>query len=242
MLKLPQIPPTDLARIAPLTDDEKRTKLSQIKTGINVPYNYKPARECYHDIFNVQAGFDFGKQPPTPWQIIDRRIRSLSRNVKDDAEYEQNCMIAKCLHDYASSVKLVGRTQDFPAFHMGAVAAIKLWLSMTVVVDGKAYAMFIDPRRQNGLNEAGRRFAFSMMHEAIRVADEDFSSIGLLVLRFGSRKGGRTINVYNAEGVALYGMEELQAMVSRTYEIWREIHEGRDRDSRGRATGTGPLI
>ncbi|MNN70081.1 hypothetical protein D3C81_1859110 [compost metagenome] len=122
---------------------------------------------------------------------------------------------------------------------------VSLWLPMISVLAGKPYALYVDPRRSTGLNENGRRFAFSMMHQRIRAADDDFSEIGLGIIRLSSPKTGnsRIVRFHTDAGIALYSIEELEEMVASTYRIWQEICEERTFEERRKGTGTaGPLI
>ncbi|MEM6665608.1 MAG: hypothetical protein AAF638_04330, partial [Pseudomonadota bacterium] len=116
-------------------------------------------------------------------------------------------------------------------------------LPMVLSVDGQPSAIFIEPRRNQGLTAEGRRFAFSMMHERIRAADEDFAAVRLTIFQFHAPSDGRrAVRLHTDEGVELYSRDELEQMVASTYEMWREILEEREREARKRATGTGPLI
>ena len=51
----------------------------------------------------------------------------------------------------------------------------------------------------------------------------------------------RAVRPYTDAGVTLYSVTELEQMVASTYEMWREVSEERERATRRRATGTGPL-
>jgi hypothetical protein len=114
---------------------------------------------------------------------------------------------------------------------------------MILAIDEQASALFIEPRRNRGLNAEGRRFAFSMMHERIRAADEDFADVRLTIAQFGDPSDDRrAVRLHTDEGIELYPRDELEQMVASTYEMWREVLEERERKARGRATGTGPLI
>ncbi|WP_232831419.1 hypothetical protein [Pseudogemmobacter bohemicus] len=114
---------------------------------------------------------------------------------------------------------------------------------MVLAIDEQASAIFIEPRRNRGLNAGGRRFAFSMMHERIRTADEDFAEVRLTIAQFGDPSDDRrAVRLHTDEGLELYSREELEQMVASTYEMWREVLEERERKARDRTTGTGPLI
>ncbi|AWZ19772.1 hypothetical protein [Roseovarius sp. TM1035] len=233
------LPDIDLARIAPQRDDIKRKSLEQMKGGFST-FSYKPVRACFSDIFNIQPDLDLGAAKPTPWAVIEAELRKRSRS---DEEFTYNLRVARGLHDFASSGRVYGRRQEFYPLSMGIGQKITLWLPMILAIDEQASALFIEPRRTRGLTAEGRRFTFSMMHERIRAADEDFANVRLTIVQFGDPSDGRrAVRLHTDEGVELYTREELEQMVASTYEMWREVLEERGRKARGRATGTGPLI
>ncbi len=233
------LPDIDLARIAPQRKDMKRKSLEQMKGGFST-FSYKPVRSCFADIFNIQPGLDFGAAEPTPWAVIEAELHKRSRS---DEEFIFNQRVALGLHDFATSGRVYGRRQEFFPLSMGMGQKITLWLPMILAIDEQPSALFIDPRCNRGLNADGRRFAFSMMHERIRAADEDFAEVRLTIVQFGDPSDDRrAVRLHTDEGVELYSREELEHMVASTYEMWREVLEERERKARGRATGTGPLI
>jgi hypothetical protein len=234
------LPDIDLARIAPQRDDMKRKSLEQMKVGYST-FSYKPVRCCFSDIFNIQPELDFGLAEPTPWAVIETELRKRSRS---DEEFTYNRRVALGLHDFAGSGRVFGRRHDeFFPLSMGMGQKVTFWLPMILAIDEQASALFIDPRGTRGLTVEGRRFAFSMMHERIRAADEDFAEVRLTIAQFGDlSEDRRAVRLHTEEGVELYPREELEQMVAWTYEMWREVLEERERKERGRATGTGPLI
>lgn len=233
------LPDIDLARIAPQRDDQKRRSLEQMRGG-RPPFSYKPVRACFDDIFNIQPGLDFGTAEPTPWHSIEAALR---RQAKSDVEFEHNKRVAKGLHTFTTSGRVIGRKHEFFPLAMGVGRKVCLWLPMVVAIEDRPHAIFIEPRRTRGLSAEGRRFAFSMMHERIRAADEDFADIGLAIVRFGDpEEDRRDVRLYTDAGIDLHPLDELESMVARTYDIWREVLEERERDARDRPSGTGPLI
>ena len=232
------LPDIDLARIAPQPDQMKRKSLERFKLfGPKVTYQAFRAR--FHDLLNIQPEM-FGPAPPTKWAVIEA-------NIKGDTTSEQaeqaNLQVARGLYRFAVESDITGRVHEFFPLSMSIGQKVNLWLPMIVAIEGKAYAIFIDPRRSNGLTKDARRFVFSMMHERIRAADPDFADIGLGIVRFANSSGDeRAVRLYTDDGIQLYSLEELEVMVASTYEIWREVVEERERDVRSRATGTGPLI
>lgn len=233
------LPDIDLARIAPQRDDMKRKSLEQMKGGFS-PFSYKPVRSCFDDLFNIQPELDFGRAEPTPWSVIEAELKM---RCKSDDEFEFNRRVALGLHDLATSGRVFGRKHEFFPLAMGMGRKVTFWLPMILAIDEQASAIFIEPRRSRGLTAEGRRFAFSMMHERIRAADEDFAEVRLTIAQFGDPTNGRrAARLHTDEGIELYSREELELMVASTYEMWWEVLEEREREARGRATGTGPLI
>lgn len=233
------LPDTDLARIAPQRDDMKRRSLEQMKGGFST-FSYKPVRSCFDDIFNIQPALDFGSAAATPWSVIETELK---KRCKSQDEFMYNKRVALGLHDFAKSGRVIGRRQEFFPLAMGMGRKVTYWLPMVLAIDEQPSALFIDPRGSKGLSTEGRRFAFSMMHERIRAADEDYADVRLTIAQFHKPEGGRrAVRLYTDEGVDLYSREELELMVASTYEMWRDVLEERGREARGRATGTGPLI
>lgn len=233
------LPDIDLARIAPQRDDMKRKSLEQMKAGFS-SFSYKPVRSCFTDIFNIQPDLDLGPAEATPWAVIEAELRKRSRS---DEEFTHNRRIALSLHDFAASGRIYGRKHEFLPLSMGMGQKIILWLPMILAIDEQASALFIEPRRTRGLTAEGRRFAFSMMHERIRAADEDFADVRLAIVQFGGPSDDRrAVILHTDEDVELYSREELEEMVASTYEMWRSVLAQRERRARGSATGTGPLI
>ncbi len=233
------LPEIDLARIAPQRDDMKRKSLEQMKGGFST-FSYKPVRSCFSDILNVQPDLDLGAAQRTPWAVIEAELRKRSRS---DEEFKYNQRVALGLHDFATSGRVMGRRHEFFPLSMGMGQKVTFWLPMIVAIDEQASALFIEPRRTRGLTVEGRRFAFSMMHERIRAADEDFSEVRLTIAQFGDPSDDRrAVRLHTDDGIELYPREELEQMVVSTYEMWREVLEERARNAQGRATGTGSLI
>lgn len=216
----------------------QRSALRQMKAGFST-FSYKPVRSVFGDIFNVQPGM-FGPVAPTPWATIEAQ---LGKTCKAGDELRNNLQIGKALHDYATSMNIKGRQHDFFPMPMGVGKKVTFWLPMVLALDAKPHAIFIDPRRSKGLTKLGRRFAFSMMHERIRAADEDFANINLGIIRFeDDDEDARAVRFFSDEGVDLYSLNELESMVASTYRIWQEVWDERVAETRRKGTGTGGLF
>ncbi|MEO1745118.1 MAG: hypothetical protein AAFR13_01165 [Pseudomonadota bacterium] len=233
------LPDIDLARIAPQRDDMKRKSLEQMKGGFST-FSYKPVRSCFSDLFNIQPELDLGPAKAADWSVIEALLKKRS---KSEDEFKYNKRVALGLHEFATSGRVVGREHKFFPLAMGMGRRVSFWLPMILAIDELPSAIFIDPRSTRGLTAEGRRFAFSMMHERIRAADEDFADVRLTIAQFGKPSDGlRPVKLETDEGIELYSREELEFMVASTYDMWREVLEEREREARRGATGTGPLI
>ncbi|MEX0407954.1 hypothetical protein ABGN05_20045 [Aquibium sp. LZ166] len=236
-MKIRPLPEIDLARIAPQPDDMKRRCLEQMRDG-RPPFSYKPVRSCLADIFNVQPEL-FGPTAHTEWAVIDE---ILNRRCRTEDELLNNRRVARGLFEFALSSGVSGRRHEFFPLQLGAGQKVTYWLPMILAVDDRPHAVFIEPRRSRGLTKEGRRFAFSMMHERIRAADEDFADVGLAILGFhDGDTEKRPVRLFTDEGVDLYVLDELEAMVAATYRIWENVCVEREHDTR-KGTGTGPLL
>ncbi|MEF2548991.1 hypothetical protein VQ045_17670 [Aurantimonas sp. E1-2-R+4] len=233
------LPDIDLARIAPQPYDMKRKSLEQMRGG-RPPFSYKPVRSCFDDIFNIQPDLDFGSAEATPWSLVEEE---LTKRCRSEIELIHNKRVARGLHDFATSGRVMGRKHDFFPLAMGVGRKVTFWLPMVLAIDDQPHAIFVEPRRSRGLTAEGRRFAFSMMHERIRAADEDFADVCLAIVRFADPDGDRRdAQLFTEEGVDLYSLDELELMVASTYDMWSEVLEERDAETRRRGTGTGSLI
>jgi hypothetical protein len=235
-MKMPPLPETDLARIAPLLHDQKRKALEQLRLG-RPPYSYAPVRNCISDILNIQAPL-FGPLPRTPLAKIAQTIVAQAR-TKDEAI--ANLRVAEGLYNHATDHRLHGRSHEFFPMPIGLSEKVVFWYSLILVVAGRPLVPFFDPRRQTKrLTEEARRFVFSMMHERIRVADPDFANINLGIYQFSTSDTGRRAPIlYTDEAVVLFTFDELDEMVRETYALWHEVCAERTERMRNSASSGG---
>jgi hypothetical protein len=218
--------------------DQKWRELEQIELG-HPPYSYGPVRNTISDVLNVQSDL-IGPMPRTPWEKIQTAIRKRSRS---DIEEKANLRVAEGLFDFVSNNEIVGRRYDIFPLQLGIGRKVVFWQPIILTLEGRPVIPFLDPRRAKRLTAQARRFVFSMMHERIRAADPDFADVTLGVVQFAlSAKGPRPPVLFTDQGVELFSFEELDQMVSETYEIWKEVCEKRTADTRRRGTGGGGLF
>jgi hypothetical protein len=227
----------DLARIAPLPKDEKRAELQKLK-GTWPPYGYKPFRLSILDILNVEAG-PLAKLARTSWEGVAASIR---QHATSPDEILANLRAAEGLYNFASEYEIVGYRHEFYPLAVGLSEKVSYWSPIVISLKGRPVVPYFDPRKSNKLTPLGRRFALSVMHERIRVADPDFADVDLAVFQFTSpKKGARVPKPHFSNDVALFDYESLDAMVRETYAIWDEILDERLAEAR-RSGGSGPFF
>jgi hypothetical protein len=226
------LPDIDLARIATRPTELQRNMLEQIRAG-RPPFSYNPLRKCLHEIFNVQPEM-FGPVAPSDWRVIERKLR-----CRSPEERKANLLVARGLYEYALEEKLLGREQEFFPLAMSTGQKVNYWLPLVLALGGKPLVPFIDPRSKSfRLTKDARRFVFSMMHERIRAADPDYESVQLAIFQFNDGDGERRApRLHTDEGVELYSLDEMEAMVAATYSLWREVCEERETETRRSAGG-----
>jgi len=238
-VKIPPLPETDLARIAPLPADQKRNALEHFRLA-RPPYRYAPVRKSVSDILNVEAGF-LGSLPRTPYSKI---VETIIKESRTPDEVDANLRVAEGLYQHAEKHKLTGRRHDIFPMAIGTEQKVVYWHPLILSVAGRPLVPFFDPRRTaTQLTTQGRRFAFSMMHERIRAADPDFAEVALGIFQFSIPKvGPRIPRLFTDDGVVRFSFEELDRMVRDTYAIWREVCEERAEKARRTAGGVGGMF
>jgi len=233
------LPDTDLARITTLPVKLQEKALRQIRDG-RPPFSYQPMRSALHDILNVQPAM-FSKVSATPWNKIEALLKNTCRSAD---ELKANLRTASALYEFANAANIYGRRHDFYPIQMGPGHRITFWFSMVISFHGLPLVPFVDPRRSKSLTREARRFAFSMMHERIRAAEPDFADVRFGIFQFKDEGDeAQQAVLHTDEGLDLLSMEEMERMVSQTYELWQEICSEREAETRRKATGTsGPLI
>lgn len=217
-MKLRRLPETDLARIAPLSVDEKWKALRSFNSG-GGSWSYDPARSQNFNIAN----------PINPLGLLSARpsiekIRGLvSTNCTCDQQ-EDSCLEVIDLFEAWYRDSAIGAVErHIPSMAIGSLGLVRYWENFFARIDGCNTFMFIDYRRQKGLTSAARKFVFSMMHQQIRISDPDLFDANLLILRFPQWKHGRFITADFAAHDDLYSLSELSDMIDETYAIWLKV-------------------
>ncbi len=232
-MKLRRLPETDLANIAPLTREKKAERLRSFNSG-GGNWSYDPARS---QNFNIANPADpLGLLTPAP---SIESIRHMVANASHCEKQESSCLEVVDLfygwYGKNSVAAVERRTRPLP---IGTLGQVQYCENFIALVDGRPTVIFLDYRRQNGLSSIGRKFAFSMMHQQIRVGDPDFPDARLLALAFPQhKKRPRRIVSYFDDGLDLFTLAELGIMIEETYEIWSEVLNERRTEPPKRAAG-----
>jgi hypothetical protein len=230
-VRIPPLPDLDLARIAPLPPDRKREALELFRITFP-PFSYAPLRAVLADIVQADTGFFVGSRP-VPFEHIAQAIWRASRKAED---YEPNLRVTRGLYDHVVANNVRARKHEFYPLAVGGSAKLSFWHSLLLIERDEPLVPFYDPRRSTKqLTRLAQRFVFSVMHERIRAADPDFSSVRLGIYQFTSPKlGPRRPVLHTDVGIELFGFDELDYMVRDTYETWNEVYTRRTERERKR--------
>jgi hypothetical protein len=223
-----------LARIAPLPRAQKYTELERLNFK-RPPYTYKPVRLSDLDILNVAPGPLADKLPRTPWPLIEREI---ARRCGSTEEKDANLRVGEGLYNYADEHSLRGARYPIAPLAMGLTHKIVYWCPAVLEIDGRMCVPFIDHRRTAKMTALARQFTFSAMQDRMRGYLDLADAVPAIFQFENSDKGPRNVIPYFADGIELFTYDQLESMVRETYEIWREILQGR----RDRPTGTTGLL
>ena len=179
------LPEIDLATFAPLPADQKRKALENFKQG-RPPYSYKPLRQSFPDLLNLETGL-FGPPAPVSFECIAKTIRANSRFPK---EAEANIGVAAALYDQGWR----GRPQNFVAMGTTIGQRLTYWTPAVLAIDGRPVIPFFNPRR-TPLPPHGCWVVFSMMHEQIRAVDPDYAEAAFCICQFSVRQNRRARRV-----------------------------------------------
>lgn len=243
LMKLRPLPATDLARFAPLAEEEKKQRLETYSSK-GGSWSYAPATKQATNIFNPTDPLGLKQEKPS----LDNIISSTSKACTRGEVQEKACIeISSLLYNWVNENIGNAIERPIPSMPIGTLGSVRYWEDFAALYDSKPTFFFFDCRRSNGTTELARRFIFSMMHQQIRMTDPDFSDAGLTILTFPQRPNSmRRCIPYTDEGVDLIGIDELQEMTEETYELWYEIlRTRRDENTKNyhqQKTGTGDLF
>ncbi len=232
-MKIRRLHEIDLARVALLPADEKRSRLLRHRSG-RARFSYDPARAVLLDVVNAQSSLPW-RAPATPWEHIEHRLR---RDAPTDESFQANLEVTELLFGLVNAEGYEALQFDIGRLPVGVGETVAYWINAVLVKEGNAVLPFFDHRRAKGLTAIARTFVFSMMREHLSARHPDLDAT-LAIFQFPQEGDDRAIRVRQLDAAEkLLSYEALDAAVSETYTIWREILE--ERLDEARRTGTDP--
>ena len=238
LLKIRPLPDSDLARIGPMAREQKLIALRKMKFG-RPPYTYYPIHANAPDVLNIDPGL-FEASNSTPWPKIKENIISAGKSA---SEINVNLRVGEALHDFSTSRSVRGRQYDIPALPLGTTEKVVFWFNAALSIDGVPTLLFMDPRKTARLGPDGREFVFSAMADRL-AAYPDIAHYRRGIVQFSNPHGSiRCAEFFTQEGDPTFNHDALDKMARETYELWREVLEEREEETRRKSSGSrGPLI
>ncbi len=235
-MKIRRLPNTDLARFAVMSTDAKWHALRHHKAGW-AKFSYQPVRKLIPDLLNAKVGF-FERADKTPFYQIEKL---LWKNCKrGDYELKQNLLIANAIRLMVERTNVEAKCESFGEFPLRIGDSTRFWEHMITRLDGGYVVPFFDFRRQKGITGTSKKFVFSMMHEHIRVANPDYESLGLAIMKFPTideESRGYSFDICNED--KLFTFDELDMMIRETYDIWALVLAERAEEAHRHDAGAG---
>lgn len=233
-LKIRRLHEIDLARIALLPADEKRTRLRRHRSG-RAPYSYDPARAVLLDVVNAQPHLPFPAEK-TSWEQIEIRLR---RGSPTDDGFAANKEVTELLFGLVESEGFKASQLDIGRMPVGVGETVAYWINAVLVRGDEIILPFFDHRRAKGLTALGRKFVFSMMREHLAARQPDLVA-RLAIFQFPQEGAERAIRfLLDGPSTDQLNYEQLDAAVTETYAIWREVLEERLHEERKTGTTGG---
>jgi len=218
-MKLRRLPEIDLANIASRPKEDRETLLYRFTKG-GGSWSYEPARKQTFNIFHPTNPLGLS----VPKATLEQIEAEIEKECRRDDQLKSNREVVRLLYNWSAQNCTRSIERRIPSMAIGSIGTIRYWNNLATMYGNRATFPFLDHRRQNGFSTSGLRFAFSMMHQQIRVADPDFEDAQLLILKFSQAPGQeRQIIPITDNGFELYSLDELYERVSETYEIFEKV-------------------
>jgi hypothetical protein len=228
------LPPTDVANYAALESASKWKALVHFHAPPVPPVSYAPFRDKLDDCLGLRAGvFDLARVDLSTIEL--EIIRACAR--KTELNITANLQVARATVALAQTRKIGGiRAPELAPRTMGG-HVVEPWNRMALDIDSRLVIPFFDPRRKSTrLGALGKRVAFSIMHENIRVVHPDYADARLAIVQFADvEKGERTANLTYDDGIDLIPYGDLVRMIGELYEMYDAVCAGREDDARRHA-------
>ncbi len=239
-MNLRRLPEIDLANIAPLEKSLKRPRLEVFNKSGGY-WSYDPLRNQLPNILNPDVSLPLEIAKPSDEQIL----AAIEKRCKHPVQKSSCVELAELTMGWAKAN--VSRATDyrFRSLYLGSLGYVRYWTNMVFNSQGKNTIAFFDHRRQHGLTRIGRKVAFSIMHEQIRVPNPDLADAELMIVKFAQdrKEKKRSYQIYRASELEnLFEFEAIFEMIQETYEIWADIQKSKTAKPKRKDTGTGDLF
>lgn len=236
-MKIRRLPDTDLANIAVLPTDAKRSALERFRGGIP-PYTYAPVRDNIPNLLTERMSLLADQIQPS-WEMASKFI---SRQCKTIDECVANLAVGQGFHEFCKTEGVSAQRYTFPDLRAPFGHRAQFWLPRVFYLKEQVVLLFLDPRRKGGLSSEAKRLVVSVMHHRVRALLPDFADAELAVFQFRNcASGTRDVVPFFAGSTSLFEVDDIEQMIAETYEIWAEVSEGRAEEAR-RSSGTGTLL
>lgn len=228
------LPDTDVANFSALDAVLKRRALANFHQLRWINISYASFRKHSSDCLGLRAGMFDLERPPFS-KIAREIIRDCRPKTLQNIRF--NLMVAAGTYQLAETLRISGRAAPELAPRMIGGQYVQCWNRLVLDIDGRAVIPFLDARRSSSrLTPLGRQVALSLMHESTRAMYADHANTRLAVVQFAdAKRTTRKATIMYDDGVPLFSYDDLNRMVSETYQMWAEICEGREEDAHRRA-------
>lgn len=174
--------------------------------------------------------------PATDWEHIEARLR---RSAPTEEGFAANVEVTSLLFDLVRGDGFEAQQFDVGRMPIGVGESVAYWVNAVLIRDQEIILPFFDHRRAKGLTQIARTFVFSMMREHLAARHPDLEA-RLAIFQFPQQGDERSIRLSMHEPCSgLLPFDALDAAVTETYAIWREVLE--ERSDEARKTGTDGL-
>jgi hypothetical protein len=233
-----RLPETDLANWAFLPPADKRRALEAFELPKLIRGSYEPFRKVFPDVVDQQFPLFKDDLSASEWAPIEARLRIECKG--NQTLIDMNRSILHSTHKYIVENSARAFAIDVLPLRFSGIQSYFFGLGLLIRYRDHSSVVFLDMRRQHGLNPNGRAFVFSAMHQRYRIAYPDLADINMEIWRYQNNAERKLVRLTSDN--AVYDYEQLAADIMETHQIWESVKRG-DRDARRAASGgAGPLF
>jgi hypothetical protein len=241
------LPKSDLARIAPIVPENKPRYLQEFLSAFRPRVSYLSFLRSVPGMLGADGDPGLALERASLIGVEATIRQRAARLSEKDCKTEINMNIgaARGFETFVNDRVGQARKHDFGALALVGSISVDFTIDVLLEIDGRKTILSIDPRASaKKLDDLGRRFAFSCMHEKTRMLDPlVFGDFALGILQFGPTDGvaERTPTLHWDDDIKLFSMAELTEMTIDTYDQLAQMRAVAMQNDQ-RATGTDGFI